>query len=1088
MSGQGFFRGRDAPSLALLSGSGVARARVLSVLAVAVVALLVALGLSWVLGGVDAQDTTVQLVKNTGQSNASYSPFTASDDALGQQFTTGSNPYGYPLDEVKIAFERSPAATRNLKVELRSSVGGIFGVYPGNKITDLTLSGSVSTTGTTTFTPAVSGTVLDPDASYWVVLYSTGTGDAPRVRITAAAAEDSGGAAGWSIADGSRTVAVSSISAGWGFSLPRSGAMKIEVRGKVSTSSRPLVSNAGKTSATSGLHTIGTGNTTHVAACFVTGGNTLGYGLDSIGVDLVGTTVSSAAPNDIVAEFWSGSGNDANARPSVRQTALTPPFNYVDGLNYFDVPSPTVMSANSKYCVLLKKGTGATVSPQIRHTTAQKTGPFSALDSGAASGFDIYRHRSHSEDSSFGSTEWAGNSAYKIQVRGQTIVATPTPTPTPTVTNTPAATATATATPTVTNTPTNTPAATATATPTPTVTNTPTITPTPLPGTPTPTPTITPTITPTPTVTNTPTMTPTPLPGTPTPTPTITPTITPTPLPGTPTPTPTITPTPSPTPTPTPDPSVGRSLVSNRGQELLEEMPPEDVNSHDNALGFTTGDSVGGYDLRSVSMRFESVVDDPTDVSVSLWSSNSPRPNEMLAEFSNPASIVEGWNTFRAPRGVELEPTTTYFVVVEKTDAAAPEIDPAVTTSLNEDARDASGWQLADLRLSRPADETGPWIQPEVAEHGELLMVEIGGFARAPLATPTPPRPSFSKVLRIEPGIRSVSINAGEAVRLEIKVYGRQDLPDQSLVDSGDVAWRVEGEGTLVESDAPSSNGQVDDVAVQYIAPDAAGRHTVTASVHDCLGKRVGETDESVETRCSAEFSIRVLRRAGADSAPTPVPANPAGPVPIVIPGEDGTQHSVFTPEEGGETESPDGACTLSVPVGAVANGEYVGAAIIELEGDLSDGRFVARGGFCEVSMVDSSGDAVESYMLEDPAEICLPVPPEFRSRIVDVEMAVIEDRGGARRAASTVRIVGTSGRIALCGTVGELPVTVAAVVPSRSLPPEALVTPAPSPVSPDTGGYLPASRNALVLLMLIAGAAVAIAVFVVKGRRENMG
>ena len=173
------------------------------------------------------------------------------------------------------------------------------------------------------------------------------------------------------------------------------------------------------------------------------------------------------------------------------------------------------------------------------------------------------------------------------------------------------------------------------------------------------------------------------------------------------------------------------------------------------------------------------------------------------------------------------------------------------------------------------------------------------------------------------------------------------------------------------------------------------------------------------------------------------------------------------------------------MPVGAVANGEYVGAAIIEVEGDLSDGRFVARGGFCEVSMVDSAGDAVASYMLEDPAEICLPVPPEFRSRIVDVEMAVVESGGVARLAASTVRIVGTSGRIALCGSVGELPVTVAAVVPSRSLPPEALVTPAPSPVSPDTGGYFPASPNALVLLMLIAGVAIAIAVFVIKGRRD---
>ena len=1054
-----------APPFSLLSGGDgrARRLRGLSVLAVAVVALLVTVGLTWFLREVDAQDATVQLVKNTGQADGST--FIPNVFAIGQQFTTGSNLLGYPLDEVKIQFTGAPGASRILTVELWSSVGGVGGDTPDDKITDLTLPGSVSTTGSTTFTPEVSGTVLDPDTSYWVVLYSSGSGLAPVVKTTAAAAEDSGGAAGWSIADGSRKLAVTSFTFGWGFSVPNTGVMKIEVRGKVRSTAPPLVSNAGQTSATSGLHTIGTGNTTYVAACFVTGDNTLGYGLDSIGVDLVGTTVSSANLGDVVAEFWSGSGNDANARPSVRQTALTPPFSYGDGLNYFDVPSPTVMSANSKYCVLLKLGPDATVSPQIRHTTAQKTSPFSALDSGAASGFDIYRHRSHSEDSSFGSTEWAGNSAYKIRVDGQTIVSTPTATPT----NTPAATATATPTPTVTNTPTITPTATATATPTPTVTNTPTITPTPLPGTATPTPTITPTITPTPTVTNTPTMTPTPLPGTPTPTPT-------------------ITPTPSPTPTPTPDPSVGRSLVSNRGQVLLEETPPDDVNTHDNALGFTTGDSVGGYDLRSVSMRFESVVDDPTDVSVSLWSSNSPRPNEMLAEFSNPASIVEGWNTFRAPRGVELEPTTTYFVVLEKTDASAPEIDPAVTTSLNEDARDASGWQLADLRLSRPADVTGPWVQPEVAEHGELLMVEIGGFARAPLATPTPPRPSFSKVLRIEPGIRSVSINAGETVTLEIEVFGRQDLPDQSLVDSGDVAWRVEGEGTLVESDAPSSNGEVDDVAVQYIAPDAAGRHTVTASVHDCLGKRVGETDESVETRCSAEFSIRVLRRAGADSAPTPVPANPAGPVPIVIPGEDGTQHSVFTPEEGGETESPDGACTLSVPVGAVANGEYVGAAIKAIEGDLSDGRFVARGGFCEVSMVDSDGDAVASYMLEDPAEICLPVPPEFRSRIVDVEMAVIEDRGGARLAASTVRIVGTSGRIALCGSVGELPVTVAAVVPSRSLPPEALVTPAPSPVSPDTGGYFPASPNALVLLLLLAGAVVAIAVFVVKGRRENMG
>ena len=529
---------------------------------------------------------------------------------------------------------------------------------------------------------------------------------------------------------------------------------------------------------------------------------------------------------------------------------------------------------------------------------------------------------------------------------------------------------------------------------------------------------------------------------------------------------------------------MGKSLVTNRSQTPSGVTPPDDVNTHDNAIGFTTGDSDGGYDLRSATLLFESVVDDPTDVSVSLWSSNSPRPNEMLSEFVNPSLIVEGWNTFRAPPNVELGPSTAYFIVLQKTDTVAPPIDPAVTTSQAEDAGGGSGWQLSDVRLSRPADQTGPWTQAEVAGHPELLMVDIGGFERVPPATPTPPRPSFSKVLRIEPGVSSVALGGGGAVRLEIKVYGRQDLPDQSLAGSGDVTWRIEGEGTLVEPDVPSRNGEVDDISVLYIAPDTAGRHTITASVHDCLGRRAGESDDEVEARCSAEFSIRVLRGVRPASAPTPVPVNPAGPIPVVIPGGDGTQHSVFTPEEGGEAESADGSCTLRVPVGAVPNGEYIGAANSTLDAEMSDHRFAARGRFCEVSVVDSSGDAVDSYLLEDPAEICIPVPQEFRSRIVDVEMAAVEDGGVARLVGSTIRIVGTSGQIVLCGVVSELPVTVAAVVPVRSLPPEALVTPVPSPVSPDTGGGVATSRNALVLLLLLAGALVVIAVSLV--RRPN--
>ena len=608
---------------------------------------------------------------------------------------------------------------------------------------------------------------------------------------------------------------------------------------------------------------------------------------------------------------------------------------------------------------------------------------------------------------------------------------------------------------------------------------------------PTPTPTNTPVASPTPTYTPTPTPTQTPT-QTPTPTLTPTPTITPTPLPGTPTFTPTPTETATLTPTPTPDPNVGKSFVSNLGQPQSTGQVPEDVNTHDNALGFTTGGNESGYDLRSISLIFVSAVADPSSIMVALWQSNSPRPSELLVELENPPMIDAGRNTFTVPSQVILEPTTTYFIVVEKTDTVVPMIELSTTMSQSEDGGLSNGWEVMNVRLSRPPDQTGPWTGAEVAEQSELLMIDIGAFEAKPPPTPVPLRPSFSRVLRIEAGVGQVTVKAGVVVRLKIKVFGRQDLPDQSLVDSGDVSWTVEGEGSLMEADVKVKNGEVDDVSVLYLAPDSPGTHEVVASVHDCLGKRVNETPESADARCKAEFSVRVIRSASAFVSPTPEPVNPSGPIPQVIPSEDGVQHGVFTPEEGGEVESADGICKLRVPVGAVANGELVGAALTTGAFELSDPRFEGRGSSCSISIVDSSGGGISSYLLEDPAEVCLPVPDEFRSRIVDVEMVSVVGGGVGAIYASTIRIAGDSGGIELCGTLRELPATVAAVVPMESLPPEELVTPVPSPVSPDTGGYGPSSAGAIVLMLMLAGAVLAVGTFIWRGppqrERRNRG
>ena len=523
----------------------------------------------------------------------------------------------------------------------------------------------------------------------------------------------------------------------------------------------------------------------------------------------------------------------------------------------------------------------------------------------------------------------------------------------------------------------------------------------------------------------------------------------------------------------------------NGRQPISTGDAPEDVNTHANAQGFTTGDDPDGYDLTGVSLLFESGIGDRNDVSVSLWASNSPRPSEMIVEFENPETIDAGWVPFRAPRRVRLEASTTYFVVVEKTDGAAPAVNLSTTTSNGEDPDSTSGWGVSDFRLTRPLDRTGPWTQPEVAEQAELLMINVRGFERAPPPTPTPSGPAFSRVLRIEPAVREVTMRSGQVVRLEIKVYGRQDLPDQSLVNPGDVDWSTDGDGSLKGPGGPQTNGADGDVSVLYVAPETPGRNKVVASVLDCLGKRVGESDESASARCTAEFWIVVLRSARSVVLPTPVPVNPPGPIPVVIPGADGTQHSVFTPEEGGDAESPDGACTLRAPVGAVANGELIGVSLQTGDVEALDGRYATGDVSCSISAVDSDGDAIASYVLEDPAEVCIPVPPPFRSRIVDVQMASISDGVVKTVFGGTIRIVGNSGEIELCGEVSELPATVSALLPIGLLPPEALVTPAPSPVSPDTGGYGPRSTAAFVLLLLLAGAVVAMAVFVTLGIRR---
>ena len=174
---------------------------------------------------------------------------------------------------------------------------------------------------------------------------------------------------------------------------------------------------------------------------------------------------------------------------------------------------------------------------------------------------------------------------------------------------------------------------------------------------------------------------------------------------------------------------------------------------------------------------------------------------------------------------------------------------------------------------------------------------------------------------------------SGSASRfgLDVEVYGRQDIRDDSLGDRPEISfdWTAESYSTQTESgvgdfresvagnDDRARNGEADDRRALYIAPSSAGRFLVKAELDpgdECLGKRPGETDEEVIARCSAEFEVMVMRPSAPQPTPVP-PRDPSGPIPPLIVDGDGTNYEVFTPEGGGVflTEK----CSLKIPEGA---------------------------------------------------------------------------------------------------------------------------------------------------------------------------
>ena len=367
------------------------------------------------------------------------------------------------------------------------------------------------------------------------------------------------------------------------------------------------------------------------------------------------------------------------------------------------------------------------------------------------------------------------------------------------------------------------------------------------------------------------------------------------------------------------------------------------------------------------------------------------------------------------------------------------------------------------------------------------------------------PKPTADvRILRIEPTIRGVHLRPDELVRLDVEIYGRQDIRDDSLGDRPEITFEwvdgisgsteVSGVGAFEESvasyDDREINGQPDDKRVLYTSPSNPGRYFLKAMLEpgtECLGKREGETDEDVVERCTAIFDLTVRRVTPAGPTPVP-PSNPAGEIPDVIVDDRGTNYEVFTPEGGGEFVTEK--CSLKIPKGAVNNSEIIGVHITELETpdeqvEIADLRFMTNGIQCDISAVDANGEAITDYQLLKPGDICMPLPDSFRPKAVDALVGAINPDATLTALSSKLYLVTSAGALKVCGNISSLSATTTVALRAEAAG-ELPHTPAPVPDAAEieTGG-LRFSEIQGVIAMLLGVAILALAVGLVFGRRR---
>ena len=337
---------------------------------------------------------------------------------------------------------------------------------------------------------------------------------------------------------------------------------------------------------------------------------------------------------------------------------------------------------------------------------------------------------------------------------------------------------------------------------------------------------------------------------------------------------------------------------------------------------------------------------------------------------------------------------------------------------------------------------------------------------------------ALPRINSIKPTIRTVTMQANTSIRLAVNVYGRQDDLTNTAADNQ--TFPFEGITTTYLWSERSGGGTFaapnNTRSVLYTAPNSPGTFTINAEVQPhgiCIGHL---NPDAVPNPCIATFTIQVTR--ATDAAPTPVPRNPDGLIPTSLTDSEGNAYAVLTPAEGGTFTAPDNnGIKISAPPGAVPDNTIIAirAHAAEPTVTASATRFTLANNRARISAIDANGNTLQDYQLNQPLQVCLPLPDQFRDRLDAVTIVKLPDDIAGHVATLTSKTYNTpEDGLRLCAALSTLPATIA---PARfGIQPTATPESAPKIGDIETGGQAPPTTW-LAVAILLAGTLIALVV-----------